>query len=100
MSADKTSAERPGSIPDLLARIRNGDEEAARELLTRYESKVRLVVRRQLPRLLQVAVRLARLPPERLGQLLPQDPDRAERLEGRAEPDRVPGLGRAEQGDR
>ncbi len=53
MSADETSAERPGSIPDLLARIRSGDEGAARELLIRYESKVRLVVRRQLPRLLR-----------------------------------------------
>src|SRR5262249_5780849 len=30
-----------------------GDEEAARELLGRYESKVRMVVRRQLPRLLR-----------------------------------------------
>ena len=36
-----------------LARIKNGDEEAAREFLSRYESKVRLVVRRQLPRLLR-----------------------------------------------
>ncbi|HKI21261.1 MAG TPA: sigma-70 family RNA polymerase sigma factor [Isosphaeraceae bacterium] len=53
MCADETSAERPGSIPDLLARIRNGDEGAARELLTRYEPKIRLVVRRQLPRLLR-----------------------------------------------
>ncbi len=53
MSTDESSAERPGSIPDLLARIRNGDEGAARELLNRYEPKVRLVVRRQLPRLLR-----------------------------------------------
>jgi len=37
----------------LLARINNGDDEAARELLTRYEPKIRLVVRRQLPRLLR-----------------------------------------------
>lgn len=42
-----------GGIPELLARIKHGDEEAARELLTRYEPKVRLVVRRQLPRLLR-----------------------------------------------
>lgn len=40
-------------IPAFLARIQAGDEEAARELLTRYESEVRLVVRRQLPRLLR-----------------------------------------------
>ena len=40
-------------IPTFLARIRAGDEEAARELLVRYESEVRLVVRRQLPRLLR-----------------------------------------------
>jgi RNA polymerase sigma factor (sigma-70 family) len=43
----------PGDIRELLARIKNGDEDAARELLCRYESKVRLVVRRQLPRLLR-----------------------------------------------
>ncbi len=43
----------PGEIRELLARIKNGDEEAARERLSRYESKVRLVVRRQLPRLLR-----------------------------------------------
>lgn len=36
-----------------LARIRAGDEEAARELLSRYEPQVRLVVRRQLPRILR-----------------------------------------------
>jgi RNA polymerase sigma factor (sigma-70 family) len=43
----------PGDIRKLLARIKNGDEDAARELLSRYESKVRLVVRRQLPRILR-----------------------------------------------
>jgi RNA polymerase sigma-70 factor (ECF subfamily) len=53
MSANETSADKPGNIPELLARIRSGDEGAARELLTRYEPKVRLVVRRQLPRLLR-----------------------------------------------
>ncbi len=37
----------------LLGRVRSGDEEAARELLVRYEAQVRLVVRRQLPRLLR-----------------------------------------------
>ena len=36
-----------------LDRIRAGDELAARELLARYEAQVRLVVRRQLPRLLR-----------------------------------------------
>ena len=40
-------------IHAFLARIQAGDESAARELLTRYESEVRLVVRRQLPRLLR-----------------------------------------------
>jgi RNA polymerase sigma-70 factor (ECF subfamily) len=43
----------PGGIRELLSRIQAGDEDAARELLTRYEPKVRLVVRRQLPRLLR-----------------------------------------------
>ena len=42
-----------GDIPAFLGRIRAGDEEAARELLVRYEAEVRLVVRRQLPRLLR-----------------------------------------------
>jgi RNA polymerase sigma factor (sigma-70 family) len=42
-----------GEIPAFLERIRAGDEQAARELLTRYEAEVRLVVRRQLPRLLR-----------------------------------------------
>jgi RNA polymerase sigma factor (sigma-70 family) len=37
----------------LLVRIRSGDESAAHELLARYEAQVRLVVRRQLPRLLR-----------------------------------------------
>jgi RNA polymerase sigma-70 factor (ECF subfamily) len=40
-------------IPAFLARIQAGDEDAARELLSRYEAEVRLVVRRQLPRLLR-----------------------------------------------
>lgn len=47
---DDGSAE---SIRPFLERIRAGDEDAARELLTRYEAEVRLVVRRQLPRLLR-----------------------------------------------
>jgi RNA polymerase sigma-70 factor (ECF subfamily) len=53
MSADQAGRAGPSNIQELLARIKSGDEEAARELLTRYESKVRLVVRRQLPRLLR-----------------------------------------------
>ena len=45
--------ERGGELRSFLARIRAGDELAARELLTRYAPQVRLVVRRQLPRLLR-----------------------------------------------
>lgn len=45
--------EAPGGLADFLIRIHQGDQEAARELLTRYEAEVRLVVRRQLPRLLR-----------------------------------------------
>src|SRR3954466_11231918 len=41
------------NIAGFLARIQAGDEAAARELLARYEAEVRLVVRRQLPRLLR-----------------------------------------------
>ena len=37
----------------VLDRISDGDDDAARELLSRYEAEVRLVVRRQLPRLLR-----------------------------------------------
>ena len=37
----------------LLRRIQQGDQEAARELLTRFEPEVRLVVRRQLPKILR-----------------------------------------------
>jgi RNA polymerase sigma factor (sigma-70 family) len=51
-----TDGDRPreeGELRQFLARIRDGDEEAARELLRLYEAKVRLVVRRQLPRLLR-----------------------------------------------
>ena len=51
--SEQLHGQGPGDIRELLARIKNGDEEAARELLSRYESKVRLVVRRQLPRLLR-----------------------------------------------
>src|SRR5690242_6656559 len=40
-------------LSEFLKRIQAGDEGAARELLARYESEVRLVVRRQLPRLLR-----------------------------------------------
>ena len=40
-------------IAGFLRRIAAGDQDAARELLTRYEAEVRLVVRRQLPRLLR-----------------------------------------------
>ena len=40
-------------IQGFLARIHEGDEDAARDLLTRYEAEVRLVVRRQLPRMLR-----------------------------------------------
>jgi len=53
MNADESAEGSPGKIQELLERIKRGDDEAARELLTRYEPKIRLVVRRQLPRLLR-----------------------------------------------
>ena len=40
-------------LSDFLRRIQAGDDGAARELLDLYEAEVRLVVRRQLPRLLR-----------------------------------------------
>jgi RNA polymerase sigma factor (sigma-70 family) len=51
--SEKPDRAEQGGIQELLCRIKEGDEDAARELLTRYEPKVRLVVRRQLPRLLR-----------------------------------------------
>ncbi|WP_422927193.1 RNA polymerase sigma factor [Singulisphaera sp. PoT] len=53
MSAGDPPRDGDSEIPTFLARIQAGDESAARELLTRYEAEVRLVVRRQLPRLLR-----------------------------------------------
>jgi RNA polymerase sigma-70 factor (ECF subfamily) len=53
MADDAPGRDGEGDIPAFLERIRAGDEEAARELLGRYEAEVRLVVRRQLPRLLR-----------------------------------------------
>jgi RNA polymerase sigma-70 factor (ECF subfamily) len=53
MAVGDPTRDSGSDIPAFLARIQAGDEEAARELLRRYESEVRLVVRRQLPRLLR-----------------------------------------------
>lgn len=53
MSQGGTPHEPGSELRVFLARIRQGDEDAARELLVRYEAQVRLVVRRQLPRLLR-----------------------------------------------
>jgi RNA polymerase sigma-70 factor (ECF subfamily) len=53
MRAHERGTPDNGDLGRVLARIRAGDEEAARELLVRYEAQVRLVVRRQLPRLLR-----------------------------------------------
>jgi RNA polymerase sigma factor (sigma-70 family) len=53
MATSEDNPPRDVEIAAFLERIRDGDEEAARELLTRYEAEVRLVVRRQLPRLLR-----------------------------------------------
>lgn len=46
-------SESAGELEAFIRRIRSGDESAARELLARYEAQVRLVVRRQLPRILR-----------------------------------------------
>jgi RNA polymerase sigma-70 factor (ECF subfamily) len=53
MSTGDSPPPEGGALRELLGRIRAGDEDAARELLARYEVQVRLVVRRQLPRLLR-----------------------------------------------
>lgn len=48
-----TTPIRDAGVAEVLVRIQAGDDDAARELLARYEAEVRLVVRRQLPRLLR-----------------------------------------------
>ena len=53
MSLREITEREDGELSDFLRRIQAGDESAARELLTRFEAEVRLVVRRQLPRLLR-----------------------------------------------
>lgn len=53
MTVDDPSRDGEGDIAGFLSRIQAGDDDAARELLARYEAEVRLVVRRQLPRLLR-----------------------------------------------
>ena len=53
LSVGAPAHEGESDVPAFLARIQAGDEDAARELLSRYEAEVRLVVRRQLPRLLR-----------------------------------------------
>jgi RNA polymerase sigma factor (sigma-70 family) len=53
MSVGERSQREDGELVEFLQRIQAGDEGAARELLQRFEAEVRLVVRRQLPRLLR-----------------------------------------------
>jgi RNA polymerase sigma factor (sigma-70 family) len=53
MSDGEPPQEGGGDLREILDRIREGDEAAARELLMRYEAQVRLVVHRQLPKLLR-----------------------------------------------
>ena len=53
MSVGDRPLSEEGDLAVFLQRIASGDEGAARELLQRYEPEVRLVVRRQLPRLLR-----------------------------------------------
>ena len=76
-----------------LARIKNGDGEASRELLSRYESKVRLVVRRQLPRLLRSRFDSIDFLQSVWGSFFHRIPDGVERPERGGEPDCVLGLG-------
>jgi RNA polymerase sigma factor (sigma-70 family) len=53
MSLGERARRGEEDLADFLKRIQSGDEGAARELLQRFEAEVRLVVRRQLPRLLR-----------------------------------------------
>ncbi len=51
--AEPTDGGGDDELRHFLDRIKAGDDDAARDLLLRYEAEVRLVVRRQLPRLLR-----------------------------------------------
>src|SRR5882724_6342151 len=53
MSRGEPPQQGESELSDFLQRIQAGDDGAARELLSRFEAEVRLVVRRQLPRLLR-----------------------------------------------
>jgi RNA polymerase sigma-70 factor (ECF subfamily) len=53
MSVGEPSRSEESGLSEFLKRIQAGDDGAARELLQRFEAEVRLVVRRQLPRLLR-----------------------------------------------
>jgi RNA polymerase sigma factor (sigma-70 family) len=53
MSVGDATQRGESELTEFLRRIQAGDEGAARELLSRFEAEVRLVVRRQLPRLLR-----------------------------------------------
>src|SRR4030088_3343486 len=53
MSIGERPHDEDNELSEFLKRIQAGDEGAARELLGRFEAEVRLVVRRQLPRLLR-----------------------------------------------
>ena len=53
MAVGESARDDADDIVTFLDKVRSGDEQAARDLLTRYEAEVRLVVRRQLPRLLR-----------------------------------------------
>ncbi len=53
MALGESTQRGESELSDFLKRIQAGDESAARELLGRFEAEVRLVVRRQLPRLLR-----------------------------------------------
>ncbi len=53
MSVGEQSKPESSELGEFLKRIQAGDEGAACELLQRFEAEVRLVVRRQLPKLLR-----------------------------------------------
>src|ERR1700733_1730331 len=53
MSLDEPPQNGADGLSDFLKRIQAGGGGAAREMLQRFEAEVRLVVRRQLPRLLR-----------------------------------------------
>ena len=71
MSVSEESERDDSELPDFLKRIQSGDEGAARELLRALRSRSPPGGSPSVAASAAIALRLARFPPERLGQFFP-----------------------------